>query len=351
MSLLLTDQNPGFQQLTNEIYRRQLEQDRPLDRQLDERAKLLMLEDVRYNVDFLRTAFELDDPGLYAGYARWVYQLLLPLMTWCTRERLRDIMVDHYELVRSCAKKAAPADARPRLDAILDAAVEATVDECAHETPAPADPERYRDERQRYLDCLLRADSKGAMTLVVQFLNDGIPLDDIYVAIVAQAMRTVGSMWHRHEISVDAEHCCTSITQMALAQLYPVVFEQEREGRTVVVACVGSELHELGARMVADLFEYHGWDSVYLGAAVPVAATESAIREHRPDLAVLSVTMPQHLPLCKEAVEHLRRSCPDVRIAVGGNAFSSTEAWRSWGADVRTDNAEELVRWAKDAVR
>ena len=60
---------------------------------------------------------------------------------------------------------------------------------------------------------------------------------------------------------------------MALSQLYPLIFGQKRRGKRVLVACVGSELHEIGARMVADLFEYQGWDSIYLGAAVPVAVS------------------------------------------------------------------------------
>lgn len=62
---------------------------------------------------------------------------------------------------------------------------------------------------------------------------------------------------------------------------------------------MGSELHEIGARMVADLFEYHGWDSIYLGAVVPAEAIK-LLGEHRPDLR--PSTMPRYLSPLPEAV-------------------------------------------------
>ena len=57
---------------------------------------------------------------------------------------------------------------------------------------------------------------------------------------------------------------------MVMAQLFPVIFDSDRQplGR-VISACVAGELHEIGARMVADLFEMAGWDTTFLGADVP----------------------------------------------------------------------------------
>ena len=40
--------------------------------------------------------------------------------------------------------------------------------------------------------------------------------------------------------------------QMAMAQMYPVLFANERKNKTLLCACPGTELHEMGARMVAD---------------------------------------------------------------------------------------------------
>ena len=68
-------------------------------------------------------------------------------------------------------------------------------------------------------------------------------------------MRRIGELWHKGKITVDIEHYCTSVTQTAMAQLYPLIFEAKRKNKSILCACPGTELHEMGARMVADIFE------------------------------------------------------------------------------------------------
>lgn len=260
-------------------------------------------------------------------------------------------MTEHYELIRTCMSKTLSYEKHDRLHRLLNGAIKATAEECDAGPPAPCSaPVRYEKEVTRYLDCLLQSDTEGALALVTGCVKEGIPLDDVCSDIVAEAMRRVGELWHLHLISVDMEHYCTSVTQMALSQFYPLIFGQPRKGKTVLIACVGSELHEIGARMIADLFEYSGWDSIYLGAAVPVETLLSAAEKYQPDLIALSVTMPQHLPLCRNAVEQLREKFPKPKIAVGGNAFTDTKIWKSWNVDIYTEDAKALVQWADNTL-
>ena len=187
------------------------------------------------------------------------------------------------------------------------------------------------------------------MYLIQEFKKKQIPLDDIYVDIIAESMRRIGELWHVGKISVDTEHYCTSVTQMAMAQLYGDLFDGERKNKTLLCACPGTELHEMGARMVADIFENNGWDSIYLGAAVPIHAMLKSIAENHPDLVALSVTMPQHLMDCYELVKQIREKFPLIKIAVGGGAFRSThEIWKKWPVDIYTEDARELVLRANE---
>ena len=82
MGLLLMGHDPKFQRLTNEIFTRQLRADTRLQEELDGRARQKMYQDVQYNVDFLYTALELEDEGIFERYARWLFQLLIPLMSY-----------------------------------------------------------------------------------------------------------------------------------------------------------------------------------------------------------------------------------------------------------------------------
>ena len=115
MSLMMMDQEPEFLNLTNEIFTRQLENNQGLSASLDGWARKKMYQDVRYNVDFLYTALYLEDEGIFSRYARWLYQLLCPLMEYFTRERVCAIMVEHYELIRSCLEKAVAEETCPKL--------------------------------------------------------------------------------------------------------------------------------------------------------------------------------------------------------------------------------------------
>lgn len=100
--------------------------------------------------------------------------------------------------------------------------------------------------------------------------------------------------------------------------------------------------------MVADLFEYAGWDSVYLGAA-SYEELHKAAEEEKPDLIALSITMPQYLVECMNIVKRLKEAFTDIRIAVGGHALKSlSEIQKDWRIDVYTRDARELVAWAEN---
>nr|WP_281355208.1 cobalamin B12-binding domain-containing protein [Anaerotalea alkaliphila] len=132
-----------------------------------------------------------------------------------------------------------------------------------------------------------------------------------------------------------------------MSRFYDEIFSQPRKQLTLLSCSVGSELHEMGVRMLSDLFEYQGWDTYYMGASVPDAAILNAIRERKPDLVALSVTMPPYLPVCEQLVRNLRSEYPELKIAVGGQAFRTTQAlWEKWPIDHYASSASALIQWA-----
>ena len=50
-----------------------------------------------------------------------------------------------------------------------------------------------------------------------------------------------------------------------IATLYDRIVQPHGHGRRMLMACVGREIHQLGARMVADFAEMEGWDVIFLG--------------------------------------------------------------------------------------
>jgi methanogenic corrinoid protein MtbC1 len=139
-----------------------------------------------------------------------------------------------------------------------------------------------------------------------------------------------------------------------MSELYPRIISSNRLDRTLVAACVGAELHEIGVRMVADFFEMEGWDTYYLGAGIPHDQILAALELRRPDLVALSVTMTYHIPKAIELISAIRTTCPDntVRIMVGGMPFNnSPDLWQTVGADVWASDAEKAVQVAQQLIQ
>ena len=123
-------------------------------------------------------------------------------------------------------------------------------------------PIRPDDDRSR-----CRVGNAGTLTQSAAAVQTGRPL----------AASARDRYWQMNRLTVAQEHYCTAATQMIMSQLYPYIFEGERNGRVLVATCVAENLHEIGVRMVTDFFEMDGWDTFYLGANVPTAS-----RSHPP---------------------------------------------------------------------
>jgi methanogenic corrinoid protein MtbC1 len=131
-----------------------------------------------------------------------------------------------------------------------------------------------------------------------------------------------------------------------MSQIYSHVFASERIGRTVVAACVNGDLHELGARMVADFFEMDGWDSYYTGASTPVDGVLQAVVERRADVLAVSATITHHVPDVKRLIGLVRGhpQCGGIKVIVGGFPFNRDPAlWQQVGADGSGIDAKTAV--------
>ena len=123
--------------------------------------------------------------------------------------------------------------------------------------------------------------------------------------------------------------------------------------RRVLVACVGGELHDLGARMTADFYEMAGFDVRYLGSNLPTESLSAMVREDPADLVSLSVTMSFHVDELRHAVGHLRDAGGNrLHLAAGGHAFEWAPGLvAQLGIEVSGSDAVGSVDQAKHVLR
>ena len=299
-------------------------------------ARRRCVEDAEFHLQYLSHAIRLATPSLFTSYAQWARQLLeARRIAWSDLQRNLEILRE--ELERELSEEDA-ALVREYIGEALNAEPLGTESLLA---ATPREP-----LARTYLTALLRTQRRVAGEIIDTAVRNGLSIRDLYLDVFQPVQREVGRLWQNNEISVAQEHYCTASTQWLMAQFYPQILATPRVGRTVVVACVGNELHEIGARMVADFFEMAGWDSVYIGANTPTQALIELVCRERPDLIALGVTMTYHLGTAATLVEHLRADtrCSDVKIIAGGYVFRHHhDLWRSLGVDGFAADAAEAV--------
>lgn len=211
-------------------------------------------------------------------------------------------------------------------------------------TPSQALKIDVDDLRERYLTALLDGNRAGASSMILAAVEAGLGVKDLYRWVFQPALYEVGRLWQRNIVTVAQEHYITAATQLIMSQLYPQIFSTDRRGRRLVATCVSGELHEVGVRMVADVFEMDGWDTYYLGASVPPDAVVDEVKRRRANVVGVSATLTAHIPEAAVIVELIRRDCAGVKTVVGGQAFAlDPDAWHRIGADAQAPGADEAV--------
>jgi len=208
----------------------------------------------------------------------------------------------------------------------------------------------YADLAMSYLGALLRADRHRAMDLVIDAVGNGVDIRDIYLKVLQPAQHEIGRLWQTNQVSVAQEHFCTAATQLVMSRLYPQVFRAAYNGHRMVATCVGGELHELGIRMVADLFEMEGWDTYYLGANTPAKSILETIVQQEADVLAISATINFNVAAMTDLVHQVRQSydATTLKILVGGRPFNLVnDLWKRVGAHASAPSAVEAVEAAQ----
>jgi methanogenic corrinoid protein MtbC1 len=198
--------------------------------------------------------------------------------------------------------------------------------------------------RDDYLAALLSGDATRARWIADTALEEGVPVRELYLEVLAPALEEIGDRWAAGELTVAHEHYATSVTQGIISVLAPHLRMPPDSGRLAVVACTPGELHSLGAQMVADFLEGEGWEVLSLGAATPGADLAALVDDERPDLVALSTSVAGNVEAAEDTLRRLRELSEPPFVALGGRAWSEVpdEHRATIRADAWFDDPREL---------
>ncbi len=199
---------------------------------------------------------------------------------------------------------------------------------------------------------VIRVDLHDVEAFVDGIEAKGIPLDLIYVDLLAPVARRLGEMW-------EADECDFATVTMGLATLQQVVLNsgrrfsqvplRPRDGRRVMLVPAPGETHTFGLVIVAEFFRRSGWD-VWSGNGASLPEVTAKVRNEPFAIAAFSLASEDHLAALANLIHRVRRASLNRRIGilVGGAIFAERPGLVSdIGADATAADGEEATLQAE----
>ena len=155
----------------------------------------------------------------------------------------------------------------------------------------------------RFLGAAARMDLAG----IEENLDAGFALgsfEHVVDSWLFPTLEALGEGWALGEIDVAGEHLASHAVHRRLSAAFNAAGSRSR-GPAVVVGLPPGSHHELGALAFATAIRRRGLNVLYLGADLPVASWETAVRSHAARAAVVVVVTPEDRPAAVTVVERL----------------------------------------------
>jgi methanogenic corrinoid protein MtbC1 len=170
---------------------------------------------------------------------------------------------------------------------------------------------------RRLLEALIAGD-RVKTSLVAEDAYGTVGLDSFCVDILAPSMHAIGDLWKKGDLSVSMEHLASNIIRELLDSLNTRVRVTRKPRGTAVLCTPQGEMHSLAAKVLEGLLLQRGYLSWNIAASAPTDSIADFVVSKRPDLVLVSLTIPQYLPSLLRLLSAMQERKVRGRILVGG---------------------------------
>ncbi|MDD4310060.1 MAG: cobalamin-dependent protein [Candidatus Cloacimonetes bacterium] len=301
--------------------------------------------DCSFHVDFLSQAISYESPVIFTDYLLWTKRLFqhLPISS--------QSLVDFFHTFAVIVSSEVDPEHQYGLKQYMDTAMLKFHEPLCETTSFLDTSSPYGILSSNVLALLLAGDKDKATNYILDMVQSGTSIRDCYINIIQPLQYEVGRLWHEGKISVGQEHYVTAASQVVMSQFYSAIMDHPDNHKRIVSACISGEQHEVGLRMVSDLMELEGWDTMFLGANTPLETIPETTLAWKADLLAISVTLAIHLDKLSELIKLCRVQIPHLKVMVGGYPFNlDPELWRKIGADGFANNALNAISTAESLI-
>ncbi len=201
-----------------------------------------------------------------------------------------------------------------------------------------------------FLKLLESEDRYECVKFVKKLLDEKkVGIVELYQDIIKPLMENITCKVNEKNICIWQEHIRSGIVRTVIESCYTYVIDEskvkidQKKGK-VVVLCPQEEYHDIGARMITDLFSISGYESIFVGSNTPKSDFLAALEYIKPEYVAISVTNYYNLVAAKNYIDGIKEKLrSNIQILVGGTAFKSDEnLYKTIGADKYIDTFDDI---------
>ena len=210
------------------------------------------------------------------------------------------------------------------------------------------------DEFLEYID---KEDKEKCVEFVLNKLdNKEINVPTLYKEILEPSLNRFYCDVDEEKLCIWKEHVRSSIIRTIIELCYPYILKERNErnikilNKKIFIGCPAEEYHEIGARMIADIFILNGYDAIFVGANTPREEIRDAINSLKPAYIGICITNYFTLIEAEKAISLIKEHTEFTgKILVGGQAFlSNPDNYKKIGADLLIQNYGDIEKLAKE---
>lgn len=190
--------------------------------------------------------------------------------------------------------------------------------------------------------------------LLVNLHLSGFSVASIADRVLSPAMRRIGDLWHRGQLSIAVEHLATRAALEGVASLRSVVGPVENQNSLALCCSTEEDFHEFPVQVAAAVLEEQGFEVVELGPSMPFFALNDVVELFQPRLiCVAATTNLINLDRTVRDYAEFRKQARRVgsAIVLGGAGFQSKEIRERLAADLHAENFAQLEKFVRPIIK
>lgn len=201
-----------------------------------------------------------------------------------------------------------------------------------------------------FLRSLIEGGEEAAANFLITQHLEGKPLTKIIDSSICPAMREVGELWHREEISVTQEHLATRTAIAAIYKLRNALPIPDMKNSLAMCCAMEGDLHELPTILAQIAIENEGFEVINFGASTPLYCMADEVVQHAPDIVCISATVINDLERLTRDYKDFRERTANLKIPIllGGRVFKDEDLRRRFKSEFYARSFTDIAEFARD---